>query len=61
MKRIDMGSWLAQLKHAAWRQQLIHNDLIGAGFLWDGMDGYTAPPGSEAKFLEIVTKERSHD
>lgn len=38
-----LGPHLAQLMRAAEEQRKTHDQLIAAGYTWDGADGYTAP------------------
>lgn len=49
------ANYYAQLRNAEeWMVQR-HKKLIEAGFEWDGMDGYMAPPGlTVEQMLEVM-------
>lgn len=38
-------AYFEQLRKAGATMARHHDKMIAAGFEWDGMDGYTAPPG----------------
>lgn len=46
-----------QMKRAETIQAIWHRKLIEAGYEWDGMDGYTAPAGTDADDMRRLFDE----
>ena len=45
VRTVEGSRILEQMRRGQEAMRLHHEKLLAAGFEWDGMDGYVAPPG----------------